>query len=309
MPLIRYEQWTPRGDTETDIMRAGAICDEYAQDGYDLTLRQLYYQFVARGWIPNTERSYKRLGSIVNKARLAGLIDWHHIVDRTRNLVELPHWSSPANIIQAVAAQYRIDRWDTQPTRVEVWVEKEALAAVVERVATTYDCPWFSCRGYVSQSEMWNAGQRIAGYLRDDKNVVVLHLGDHDPSGIDMTRDIEDRLAQFVAGEGYYSDDVEVRRIALNMDQVQQYDPPPNPTKLSDSRAGGYISEFGYESWELDALDPRTLNELIRDHIEGELDWDAWNDSGQEIEDARNTLQALAGTPWDDVVEFVGGAS
>lgn len=78
---------------------------------------------------------------------------------------------------------------------------------------------------------------------------VILHLGDHDPSGIDMTRDISDRLELFGA-------DVEVKRIALNWDQIDEFTPPPNPAKLSDSRAGAYIAEYGDESWELDALEP-----------------------------------------------------
>jgi hypothetical protein len=96
MPSIEYVERKFSEESEHIIMRANEVCESYRQQGYDLTLRQLYYQFVSRDWLPNTERSYKRLGSIVNDARLAGLLDWHYIVDRTRNLRALPHWNDPA---------------------------------------------------------------------------------------------------------------------------------------------------------------------------------------------------------------------
>ena len=76
----------------------------------------------------------------------------------------------------------------------------------------------FACRGYASQSEQWRAGKRLANYLRANQRVVILHLGDHDPSGIDMTRDNDDRLSMFAR-----SSRVELKRVALNMDQVEQY--------------------------------------------------------------------------------------
>lgn len=294
------------------IERAEAICDDYAAQGYDLTLRQLYYQFVARGYIANRQTEYKRLGSIVNDARLAGLIDWDHLVDRTRNLQTLSRWRSPSDIMQTVARQYDIDRWQGQDTRVEVWVEKEALAGVVERAANEFQVPWFSCRGYVSQSELWGASQRLLGHLQSGtERIVVLHLGDHDPSGIDMTRDIRERLNLFVSPEGYsagvgYGDDIRVLRIALNMDQVQQYQPPPNPAKLTDSRVGGYLRRFGDESWELDALDPATLNALISDHIEAIVDRPTYDERIKTRDEARMQLTAIS-RRWQDVTRYIGG--
>jgi hypothetical protein len=124
------------------IATAESICTEYADQGYDLTLRQLYYQFVARGLLANRQTEYKRLGSIVNDARLAGMIDWNHVVDRTRNLRELSHWDNPEEIIRGSAAQYRTDRWADQPYRVEVWVEKDALP-----VSSANRRPHWTCRG------------------------------------------------------------------------------------------------------------------------------------------------------------------
>ena len=246
MPRIAYIDKKFSADTIAVIDRANVIIEDYQAQGFDLTLRQLYYQFVARGLIPNKDSEYKRLGGIVNDARLAGLIDWAAIQDRTRNLGSLAHWESPNSIINAVASQYRRDLWAGQPYRPEVWIEKDALVGVIEGVCNELDVPFFSCRGYTSQSEMWAASQRLESYLPDQKPL-ILHLGDHDPSGVDMSRDIRERLELFMGG-------VEFDRLALNMDQVQQYAPPPNPAKITDSRAVGYIAIHGDESWELDAF-------------------------------------------------------
>lgn len=327
---IRYEDWKPKGEAVDVVRKAITVCAEYQQQGYDLTLRQLYYQFVARGWLPNTQQNYKRLGDIVNKARMAGLLDWSFIEDRTRNLEVLGHWRSPGEIMSGAARSFGMDLWADQPSRVEVWVEKEALAGVIARAADRFDCAWFACRGYVSQSEMHAAGQRLGRYIATGQNVIVVHLGDHDPSGIDMTRDIRERLDTFLTqdflnanGDAFAGDSVsrakiraamaercdgrepfEVRRIALNEDQVEQYDPPPNPAKLTDSRAAGYVERFGYESWELDALDPAVLNALVTDEIESIIDQDAF-DEATEVQETHRELLNKASARWVEVAEFL----
>ena len=302
---IAYEEWNPNPVAQTDIARAEQIFRQYAAQGYDLTLRQLYYQFVARGWIPNNMRSYKRLGDIINRARLSGRLDWDYIVDRTRNLVGNSHWDDPSSIISSAASSFALDKWLGQPVRVEVWVEKEALAGVIGRVAEQRDVDWFACRGYVSQSEMWGAAQRLAGYLDAGQEVVILHLGDHDPSGLDMSRDIADRLAMFLAPT-HDADRVEVRRIALNRDQIDQYRPPPNPAKLTDSRGSAYVREHGNESWELDALDPNVLSALIDEHIDSVIDPDLFGEQ-QTDEDQHRALLTATSDRWDEVVQLMGG--
>jgi hypothetical protein len=251
------------------IQRINAIIDEYSAAGYSLTLRQVYYQLVARGIIPNNERSYKNVGTLIDKGRLVGLIDWHAIEDRTRYVRKNAHWDEPGEIIGAAVSQYRIDLWDTQPQYCEVWVEKDALIGIVEQVARRFDVPCFSCRGYTSQSEMWRASQRLMWAGKNGQRpCTIIHLGDHDPSGIDMTRDITDRMFMFVGSEC----EVTVHRIALNMDQIEQYNPPPNPAKLTDSRIEKYIERFGETSWELDALEPAQLDDLISKTVEAYID-------------------------------------
>jgi len=249
------------------IAQANTIIDEYQEQGYNLTLRQLYYQFVARDLLPNTVRSYDRLGALISDARLAGLVSWTAIEDRTRGLHELPSWDSPSDIVEACVRQYREDLWRNQPKLVEVWVEKEALAGVFQRVCDELRVPLFSCRGYVSQSAMWRAARR---HIHCGKRVKILHFGDHDPSGIDMTRDIRERLVMFGAP-------ATVCRVALNMDQIEEYAPPPNPAKTTDARYEGYRAEHGEESWELDALEPAVLSQLVEDNVLLVRDQELWD--------------------------------
>lgn len=275
------------------IDAANSIIDEYAAQGFDLTLRQLYYQFVSRDLIENTDKAYKRLGSVINDARLAGLIDWEAIVDRTRNLQSQEHWDGLADILTACSGWYLTDRWRNQSCRVEVWIEKDALIGVIEGVCDQYDVPYFSCRGYTSQSEMWVAAQRLIAFEDNGQDTRIIHLGDHDPSGIDMSRDIQERLEMFGSV-------VNVRRIALNMNQIDEYDPPPNPAKVTDSRARGYIAEHGDKSWELDALEPSVMAELIRMEIDEVRDPDTWDAAIEEENGDRECLNQLV-VRWDDI--------
>ena len=331
MPKISYEDWSPRPETRVKIEQANEIAVEYGRMGYSLTLRQLYYRFVSNAWIPNTDRSYKNLGSIVNRARMSGLMDWNHITDRTRNHVAPSTWNSPEDIMRSARDGYSEDMWRDQPFRPEVWVEKDALVQVIGQAADKFDVPYFSCRGYTSSSSMWRAGQRMIRHLEGGQRPRVIHLGDHDPSGIDMTRDIYERLHTFIGSDGRLweiardagfdspytwaadkfpgamdgEDDwtrvafFGVSRIALNMDQIDEYNPPPNPTKLTDSRAEDYILNYGYDSWELDALEPQVLDGLIVSAIEDIRDEDIYD---LVYEDQEENRQKIA-----DAIEHVIG--
>ena len=278
------------------VRTANGIIEDMKSQGFDLTLRQLYYQFVAHHGLPNKDTEYKRLGGILNDARYAGLVDWNAITDRTRFLRGLNHWDSPADIIEAAAKQFNFDKWADQGYRVEVWIEKDALVGVIGGICNRLDIGYFSCRGYTSASELWGAAMRLKSYAMAGQTPVILHFGDHDPSGVDMTRDIQERLSLFAQTP------IEVRRMALTMEQVEEYSPPPNPAKLTDSRCQGYIEKFGDESWELDALEPRVITALIENEVLELRDEEAWDNQCVRQEQAREQLQKVS-DEWDRIVE------
>jgi hypothetical protein len=290
------------------IENANEIIREYQAQGFTLTLRQLYYQFIARGILdhkgevlPNSQKTYSKIGNAISTGRMAGYIDWEAIEDRTRGVEIRSRWASPREILKSARASYHIDMWQNQTQRVEVWIEKEALVGVIESVCRQWDVPYLACRGYLSQSEQWRAYHRIRGYAEDDVGTTILHFGDHDPSGIDMTRDNRDRLETFLNyGDASFplGEFVTVKRLALNMDQVRQYNPPENPAKMTDSRFDGYAAKFGNKSWELDALEPRVLHTLIEENIQEHIDAKAWRERLTQLKAEQGLLDTLiAGLP------------
>lgn len=293
---ILYKDWNPTSRSLAIVRQAESIIEEYQAQGYTLTLRQIYYQFVARGLLENTDRSYKNLGGIINRARLAGLISWEAIEDRNREHHDFWYREDEVEAIKILPRYIRFDQWERQPCYVEVWVEKEALGNVISRACDPFLVPHMACKGYLSASEAWRAGQRFGGKLNQGKHCFLIHLGDHDPSGIDMTRDNKDRLNLFTGDSGR----VEVIRLALNMDQVEQYDPPPNPTKMKDSRAKDYIKKFGHTSWELDALEPAVMEKMIKEQIEGYINPDFWDEVERQEYEVEQTLGKLYGN-WEEV--------
>ena len=269
------------------LVAVAAVLDDFQERGFTLTLRQLYYQLVARALIPNSQRSYNRLGVLVGNGRLAGLIDWGMIEDRGRRPASNAHWGSPGEIIDVAARGYAIDKWETQPEYVEVWVEKDALSGVLRPVCSELDVTFMANKGYSSLSAMYEAGYRMLRQARQDKSVTVLYLGDHDPSGLDMTRDIDERLYMFRAC-------AHVKRIALTMEQIEEFNPPPNPAKHTDARYRAYVAKYGPECWELDALDPSVLQELVRSEVLALRDEELWDKAVKRQEKERKKLLKIA---------------
>ena len=283
----KFQDLRFRAESLEQIRQVNVILGEYAAQGFDLTLRQLYYQFVARGLIENSQKSYKRMGDLVNNARLAGLVDWNMITDRGRRTVGNNHWDNPGQIVRAAAHQFQVDRWEGQSHFVMVMVEKQALEGVLIPVCRELDITFAANKGYSSSSTLYAIGTMLQRE-RIEKTVHVLYLGDHDPSGIDMTRDVEERLEMFSGGP------VDVQRLALNWDQVEQWQPPENPAKETDARYEGYVAQFGESSWELDAVEPRTLARLVTEAVADLRDQGLW-DAVLEREGAmRAELQAFA---------------
>lgn len=289
-----------RADTLAVIDQANRIIEEYLRQGFKLTLRQLYYQFVSRDLLRNAQKEYKRLGSIIDNGRQAGLIDWSAIEDRTRNLESPNTWTDPESILSAVANQYVENWWASQRKYVEVWIEKDALTGVIEPVCEEFQVPYFACRGYVSHSEMYSAAQRLKKIARKGQQPLILHLGDHDPSGMHMTEDNHNRLEQFMWGHG----NIRVKRLALNRDQIDEYNPPPNPAKETDSRFEAYAAEHGDESWELDALEPSVIDGLIRSALDDIIDPEPWAAAQEKSEANKSALAELADR-WDEVLRYL----
>jgi len=249
-----------------------SIIDEYASEGYRLTLRQLYYQLVSRIVIPNSPAEYGKLSNLLVSGRMAGVVDWNAIEDRVR-IPYMPFWTTGIpDALQTITDQYRLDRQEGQDNYIEVWCEKDALSGVLKRITSHYHVYLMVNRGYSSCTAMYDAAKRFQDrYESNGQNGYILYLGDHDPSGLDMIRDISTRLDEFGV-------EVEVRHLALKTEQVQRYNPPPNPMKIKDPRAGWYIGKFGNTSWEVDALNPKTLHALIEEQMEELIDMELFND-------------------------------
>ena len=260
---------------------ADQVCRDYMAQGYTISIRQLYYQGVSANRFPNTEAEYKKLVKLITDARTAGLIDWDAIVDRGRFMVKGRTWDKPADSLRAAADAFQIDRWEDQPIHLICMVEKQALEGIMIPVCSKWQVPFYANKGYSSASTMYEAGKRLQSKRVDGKKIVVIYSGDMDPSGLDMGEDVSRRLRMFSTGP------VEVRRIALNMKQIAQYNPPENPAKMSDSRAKAYVAQYGNSSWELDALRPDVLADLVDRNIQAVLDHSRWDRACEREEHAR----------------------
>ena len=134
--------------------------------------------------------------------------------------------------------------------------------------------PHMAARGYPSHSELYSAGKRLQGHLEDGLAPIVFYLGDHDPSGLDMTRSLREELSLYARAP------IEVVRLGLNLDQVRELRLPPNPAKETDRRFEQYVRETGCtDSWELDALSPAFIDGLIEQAISDLVDHEAWKEA------------------------------
>lgn len=327
----KYEDGTTRvwATRKEEVVRhIVQIVNQYAQEGYVLTLRQLHYQLVTNNWIINHDSAYKKLGNILDDCKYAGIIDWSNIEDRGR-MPYIPYYVSGVdNALNDTVQQYRLDRQEGQDNYIELWTEKDALSAILRRSTEKYHIQLVVNKGYTSSSAAYQAYSRIVDRITKGQTVTVLYFGDHDPSGLDMVRDIRDRLNFFLCRgarlyksekfydtmqkwwseeeydihtlieEGYCSTSIykllteeddnlvedfdagkiakylhdknlfTVKHIGLTMEQIKLYKLPPNPTKLTDSRAEKYIAKFGKICWEVDALRPQILTSIVENNIE-----------------------------------------
>ncbi len=246
------------------------IIEEYLEQGYKLTLRQLYYQLVSRDIIPNRVQEYSKLSTLLVKGRMAGAVDWDAIEDRIR-IPYLPYWVHGIDdAIEDTIQAYRLNRQNGQEVYIELWVEKDALSGVLKRITNYYHINLMVNRGYSSCTAMHDAYNRFNEKITEGIEPYIFYLGDHDPSGLDMIRDIKDRLIGF-------GTEVNVKPIALTSKQIQKYNPPPNPAKITDPRAGWYLQKFGSKSWEVDALTPDVLHSVVKNNVENIIDIELFN--------------------------------
>lgn len=295
MPTEAFTEWEPRTQATRQMLRDSlAVLGEYAQMGYSITIRQLYYQLVSRDLIANNMQAYKRLINLMTNAREGGWADWNAIVDRGRTPVKPADWTGAGEILDTAATQFRLDRWAGQEHHVEVWCEKDALSSVIEPTCARYHVRFMANRGYSSSTAMYDAAKRMEAAVNRNQWPVVIYLGDHDPSGMDMTRDVEERLRMMSPEITFAGLGIEVIRLALNYVQVQQYRPPANPAKLTDSRIVDYLTRYGRESWELDALDPQVLDTLIATEIERFLDRDKYDRVMGQEESIKKQIRTFA---------------
>ena len=245
------------------LKKINEIIEQYRKQGYRLTLRQLYYQLVSKDIIPNKVSEYAKLSGLLVKGRMAGEVDWNGIEDRLR-IPKIPYWvTGIADAISDTIEQYRLDRMDGQDCYIEVWCDKDALSNVLYRVTAKYHIRLMVNRGYSSCTAMHDAYERFM--QQKGKELYILYLGDHDPSGLDMIRDVIDREYEFGISP-------EVRHLAITKPQIERFNPPPNPTKFSDPRGTGYAMEHGNTCWEVDALPPEELHRILGTAIEDIID-------------------------------------
>lgn len=339
MAKVKFRDIRLSASNKDRLASINGIIAEYRALGLRLTLRQLYYQLVSRDIIPNQQKEYKKLSIVLLEGRMSGIVDWDAIEDRLRVVEKPPSWNSPQDIMTAAINGYEKPRLKGQKNYIEVWVEKDALSGVLSQVTEPYHVPIMVNRGYSSVSAMYNAYERFAAALKAKQKIVLLYLGDFDPSGLDMIRDVLDRPmemllakardyapykldrtkksdAEFARLYRLYKDDerayvgegaarimdpwratvldsFEVISIALTRDQIDEYDPPPNPAKVTDPRAAKFMAEHGDSSWEVDALRPEVLNTILTEAIESRLDLDKYNEILEEEQADIDKLNSL----------------
>lgn len=284
--VFREKNFRPR--SLSLIEECNEIISNYLGQGLRLTLRQLYYQLVTRNSIPNEEKAYKNLSSLVSDGRLSGMIDWNAIEDRIR-IPSIPsEWENISDLVESALYSYRLPRWEGQDFYVELWVEKDALAGVLKPIAQDHHITLMVNRGYSSQSALYESMLRFTG--KSNREQVILYLGDFDPSGEDMVRDIQDRMDMFGAS-------VQVEKIALTLGQVQKYNPPPNPAKLTDPRSMEFVAKYGASSWEVDAIEPSELGRIVTSEIRSRLNMDLMNavvkQEGKDKEHLRKAAKTI----------------
>ncbi len=222
-----------------------------------MTVRQVFYRLVTTGAIAKTENEYKTtVVRLLTDMRVNGELPFDWIADNTRWMRKPNTHSSIEQALRRTIETYRRSLWDNQDDYVEIWLEKDALAGVIYDVTGEYDVPLMVTRGYPSVSFLYSAAENI---IHRNKPTYLYYFGDYDPSGLDIPRNVQQRLEQFAPDI-----DIEFTRIAVTAEQIRDEDLSTRPTKRTDTRSNG----FRGESVELDAIQPDLLRGMVRWCIE-----------------------------------------
>jgi len=261
-----------------------------------LTVRQIYYRLISPPFqlFENLAKNYKNFDRLLTKARENDDVDWERIEDRARTTIGGDKGYDGTedyvdNMLYIDGDNYTRKMWEDQPEYIEVWVEKDALAALVSNAAEGFRVLTFPTRGYSSFTGVMQAIERFAD-LDENKRITVLHFTDHDPSGLNMKDDLARRLNEY--GEG----NVRIIRPALTFEQVQAMGLAPNPTKKADSRTPAYAAQYGDQCWELDAMLPDELQRIIKEAISTHIDAERWQRTLDRIERERKAITTVIET-------------
>ena len=257
---------TRRRRSRGEIERLDATLTEIAYDVAPATVRQTFYQAVVLGLVPKSEtKGYRVVQRRLLKLREEGSIPYGLITDNARMVRTRARWDSPEHFAKEAAARYRRDYWADSPVRVEVWLEKDALASVLAPVVVD-ECglDLYVTRGFASVTYL----QEAAEFMREDgRPTFVYVLTDFDPSGLSIANTVTVELTN-----RSYPTEVTVERLAVTREQIDLYGLPTRPTKQTDTRAAAFMRAHGTGSVELDAIPPETLRWLVRGRIERHMD-------------------------------------
>jgi len=234
-----------------DLIEAMRVIAEAAQP---ITGRGIGYKLFTQGLIPSMERNdMQRVYRLLLKAREQGIIPWDWIVDETREFERVATWDDPEQYARAVARSYRRDFWNQQPVRVEVWSEKGTVRGVLAPVLDEYAVGFRVMHGFSGATTINDVAQDD-----DGRPLIVLYVGDFDPSGMFMSEvDLPERL------ERYGGDHVTLKRIALIVEQLEGLPSFPAADKRKDPRYKWFVANHGRHCWELDAMDPNDLRDCV----------------------------------------------
>ena len=326
--IEKFRNWKPSGNIKINYKNGQGVSEiwtypqealldkiinivkEYKEQNITLTARQLYYQLVSKDIIPNAIEIYKRITKFLTDARYGGYLDWQMIEDRGRVPEKHAEWDDVASLIESAVQSYRLSRWGDQDEYIELYCEKQSLDSVFKPTADYWHIYYGCDKGYSSASTVYDLAKRIKDQIESGRICTVLYFGDHDSSGLDMIRDIRDRVTEFLTKGDDALNPIDtdelfsVQQVALNLEQVRQYHPPPNPTKITDPRAKGYIEKWGQNQWEVDALNPTILRDLtekaILEHINLEKYQAVVEQEKEEIEKLREFGKSLVAKEEDD---------